>query len=150
MTPILFAVPMFTVTLTEVIGIVLSLVASVLIGGFWYSPFFAGPMWMREIGLTEEKINNAKLTPMGVMTIAILLDLLFAVLVNLLFTWIGVRTVGQGAVFAAACSAVFYVVPLLVHGVFDGSSKKVWAVYATHELLHSAVVGAIVAWSILA
>ena len=119
---------MFSFDLLELLGVVLATVASIAIGGFWYSPFFAGPLWMREIGLTEEKMKNAKLTPLGVMVIAILLDLGFAVLLNVLFTWIGVRTVGQGAIFAAACSAVFYVVPLLVHSVFDDSSKKVWAI----------------------
>lgn len=141
---------MFTVTLFEALGVLLSIVASVVIGGFWYSPLFVGPLWMREIGLTEEKMKNAKLTPAGVMVVAILLDVLFAVLLNLLFSWIGVRTIAQGAIFAAACCAVFYVVPLLVHSVFDDSSKKVWLIYSLHELLHCAVVGAIVAWSILA
>lgn len=140
---------MFTVSLYELLGIVLAVVASVVIGGLWYSPFFAGPVWMRETGLTEEKMKNATLTPVGVMVLAILLDALFAVLMNVLFSWIGVRTVAQGAMFAAACCFVFYVVPLLVHSVFDDSSKKVWAIYASHELLHSALVGAIIAWSIL-
>ena len=141
---------MFTFTLTEVLGVVLAAVASIAIGGFWYSPVFAGPLWMREVGLTEEKMRNAKLTPLGVMVIAVALDVAFAILLNLLFTWLGVRTVGQGALFAAASCFVFYVVPLLVHSVFDDSSRKVWFIYSTHELLHSAAVGAIVSWSILA
>lgn len=141
---------MFTVTLFEAVGVVLAVLASIVIGGFWYSPFFVGPLWMREVGLTEEKMKNAKLTPLGVMVIAVALDMAFAILLNVLFTWLGVRTVGQGAVFAAACCFVFYVVPGLVHSVFDDSSRKVWFIYATHELLHSAVVGAIVSWSILA
>lgn len=141
---------MFTVTVFEVIGIFLAALASIVLGGFWYSPLFAGPLWMREIGLTEEKMRDSSLTPAKVMAIAILLDVAFAVLLNVLFSWIGVRTVAQGAVFAAACSVVFYVVPLLVHSVFDNSSKKVWAIYSSHEVLHSAVVGAIIAWSVLA
>jgi len=141
---------MLTFTLFELLGILLATIASILIGGFWYSPLFAGPTWMREIGLTEEKMKNSSLTPVQVMVIAILLDVGFAILLNGLFTWIGVRTIAQGAIFAAACCFVFYVVPLLVHSVFDDSSKKVWLIYGSHELLHSAVVGAIVSWSILA
>ena len=141
---------MFAFSLIEVVGIRLSVIASVVIGGAWYSPVFAGPLWMREVGLTEEKMRNARLTPVGILTLAVVLDALFAVLMNVLFTWMKVHNVAQGALLAMACTLVFYVVPQLVHSVFDDSSKKVWLLYSAHELFHAAAVGAIVSWSIIA
>lgn len=140
---------MLTFTLQEILGIVLSAATSIVIGGFWYSPIAFGPSWMRESGLTEEKMRASRTTPLQAMGIAVALGLLFALLMNVVFTWIGVRTVGQGALLAAACSLSFYAVPLLIHAVFEGSSKKVWAIYASHELLLAAATGAIVARSIL-
>jgi hypothetical protein len=134
----------------EILGVILSAVASIVIGGAWYSPFLFGPMWMRETGLTEERMKNMRTTPAQAVSLAIVLGLLFALLMNVLFTWIGVRTVAQGALLAAACSLTFYVVPLLIHAVFEDSSKKVWVIYASHELLLAIVTGAIVSWSILA
>jgi hypothetical protein len=103
---------------------------------------------MRETGLTEEKLRGMRTTPLQAMALALVLGALFAALCDVLFTWIGVRTAGQGALLAAACCVTFYAVPLLIHGVFEGSSKKVWAIYAAHETLLSAIIGAIVAWSI--
>lgn len=141
---------MFTFSLVELLGIALSVVASMVIGGLWYSPLMFGALWMREIGLTEEQMKNARITPMQAMAFAIALGAVFALLMNVLFTWIGVRTIGQGALLAGVCAATFYAVPLLIHSVFEDSSKKVWAIYASHELLLAVVTGAIVSWSILA
>lgn len=141
---------MLTFDTYEILGVILSAVASIVIGGAWYSPFLFGPMWMRETGLTEQRMKNMRVTPAQAMSFAVALGLLFALLMNILFTWIGVRTVAQGALLAAACSVTFYVVPLLIHSVFEDSSKKVWVIYASHELLLAIVTGAIVSWSILA
>ncbi len=140
---------MFTFTLYELLGILLSGVASVVIGGLWYSPLLFGAMWMREMGLNEEKMKGMNVTPMQAISMAVVLDLVFAVLMNVLFTWIGVRTVGQGTLLAAVCCVTFFCIPHLVHSVFDDTSKKAWAIYSSHELLLSAIVGAIVSWSIL-
>lgn len=141
---------MFAFSLYEILGIVLSVVASIAVGGLWYSPLMFGPLWMREVGLDEEKMRNMSTTPAQAVTMAAVLGALFALLMNVLFAWIGVRTVGQGALLALACSITFYAVPLLIHSVFEDSSKKVWAIYASHELVLSAAVGAIVSWSTLA
>ncbi len=141
---------MLTVTLYEIIGVVLSVIASIVVGGFWYSPLLFGPLWMREVGLTEEKMNNMSTTPMQAITIAIVLGAVFAVLINVFFTWIGVRTIAQGTLLAVLCCMTFFVVPYLIHSVFEDTSKKAWVIYASHELLLSAAIGAIVSWSILA
>lgn len=143
-------VPMFTVTLSEVIGVILSVIASIVIGGAWYSPFMFGRVWMDEIGLTEEKMKNMRTTPMQAISIAVILGALFAVCMNVLFSWLGVRTVPQGMAFAFASCLTFFVIPSLIHVVFEDTSRKAWAIYATHELLLSATIGAIVSWSILA
>ncbi len=141
---------MFDVTLMEVLGIVLSSIASIVIGGLWYSPFMFGPMWMREVNLTEAKMKNMSTTPAQAISIAIALGIVFAIFLNVLYTWIGVRTVAQGTLFAVACCVTFFCIPLLVHSVFEDTSKKAWAIYAAHELVLAAVMGAIVSWSILA
>lgn len=141
---------MLTVTLYEVIGVILSVIASIVVGGFWYSPLLFGPLWMREVGLTEEKMSTMSTTPKQAITIAIVLGAVFAILINVFFTWIGVRTIAQGAVLSVLCCLTFFVVPYLIHSVFEDTSKKAWAIYASHELLLSAVIGAIVSWSILA
>jgi len=141
---------MLAFTLYELLGILLSVVAGIVVGGLWYSPLMFGPLWMREAGLDDEKMKNMSTTPGQAVTMAAILGALFAVFMTVLFEWIGVRTVAQGALLALACCATFYVVPLLIHSVFEDSSKKVWAIYASHELVLSAVVGAIVSWSTLA
>lgn len=134
----------------ELLGIVLSLVASIAVGSLWYSPFLFGNVWMREVGLTEEKMKQSSVTPAQAIGFAVALGLVFAVFVNLLFTWIGVRTVAQGALLGVACCVTFFCVPLLVHSVFEDRSKKAWLIYVAHELVLAAVIGAIVSWSILA
>lgn len=141
---------MLSVTLYEIIGIILSVIASIVIGGLWYSPLLFGPLWMREVGLTEEKMKNMSTTPMQAITIAVVLGAVFAMLINVFFTWIGVRTIAQGALLAVLCCTTFFVVPYLIHCVFEDTSKKAWAIYASHELLLSLSIGAIVSWSILA
>lgn len=141
---------MFSVTLLEILGVLLSVIASIVIGGLWYSPYMFGPLWMEEVGLTDEKMKNMSTTPAQAISMAIVLGAVFAILTNILFTWIGVRTVAQGTLLSLLCCLTFFVVPYLIHSVFEDTSKKAWAIYATHELLLSAVIGAIVSWSILA
>ncbi len=133
----------------EVLGILFSILASIIIGAFWYSPLMFGPAWMRGVGLTEQKIQSMSTTPAQAIIIAIMLGALFALLMNILFTWIGVRTIAQGSVLAMLCCMTFYVAPALVHAVFEDSSKRVWLIYTSHELLLSLCIGAIISWSIL-
>lgn len=140
---------MFTVTLVEVLGIVLATVASIVVGALWYSPLLFGPLWMRETGLTEAKMKSMSTTPAQAIAIAVVLGILFAILLNVLFTWIGVRTIAQGALLAGFCCITFFCVPLFVHSVFEDTSKKAWAIYALHELVLALAMGAIVSWSIL-
>lgn len=141
---------MFTITLMEVLGVVLSAVASIVVGALWYSPLLFGTIWMREVGLTEAKMKSMSTTPTQAISIAIVLGIAFSILTNVLFTWIGVRTVAQGAVLGVLCCVTFFCLPLLVHTVFEDTSKKAWAIYALHELLLSAIIGALISWSITA
>ncbi len=140
---------MLTITSTEILGIVLSSLASIVIGALWYSPFLFGPLWMSEVGLTETKMKNMSTTPAQAIGIAIVLGVVFAILLNILFTWIGVRTIAQGTLLAIASCVTFFCVPLLVHSVFEDTSKKAWAIYAAHEIVLAAAMGAIISWSIL-
>lgn len=140
---------MFSFSLFELLGILLSVIASIFVGAFWYSPLMFGPSWMRGVGLTDQKIRTMRTTPVQAMCIAIALGALFALLFNVLFTWIGVRTVAQGSVLAVLCSIAFYAVPSFVHAVFEDASKKVWLIYVSYELLLALVIGAIISWSII-
>lgn len=135
--------------LFDIVGVLLSSVASIAIGLVWYSHFLFGGIWMRETGLTEEKMRAMSMTPAQAISIAVVLGMLFAVLLNVLFRWIGVHTVAQGTLLAGFCCLTFFGIPLLILSVFEDTSKKAWAINAFYEVALSLAVGAIVAWSIL-
>jgi len=43
------------------LGVVVAALSSFLVGFLWYAPFLFGNVWMKEAGLTDEKIKQANM-----------------------------------------------------------------------------------------
>ena len=124
-------------------------IASMVIGGLWYGPFF-GKTWMALSGMTTDKINAAKQKGMGksygIMFVGSLV--MSYVLAHALFfasAYLGVHGVLAGLMSGVWNWAGFIAPVTLGVVLWEGKSWKLWFVTSGYYLVSLLVMGVIVA-----
>ena len=118
-------------------------IVSFLIGGLWYSPILFARVWMREAGLDEAQVKNAKLA--RVFALSLLCSLVMAA--NLA-AFIGAKASLSFGLFAGAATGIGWVaMSLAVVYLFEQRSLKLWLVNSGYQVLAYTAMGGIVgAW----
>ena len=123
------------------LAVIVSALAGFAIGGLWYGPLF-GKAWMREVGMTDEKMKSANMLKIygG------------ALLLNLIAAFSLAMFVGKGdmnfGVFAGIMTGFAFVsMALGVTYLFEHRSLKLWLINAGYQTVIFTVMGAILgAW----
>ena len=123
------------------LAVIVSALAGFAIGGLWYGPLF-GKAWMREVGMTDEKMKSANMLKIygG------------ALLLNLIAAFSLAMFVGKGdmnfGVFAGIMTGFTFVsMALGVTYLFEHRSLKLWLINAGYQTVIFTVMGAILgAW----
>jgi len=121
------------------LAIVVATVASFIIGGLWYSPLLFAKPWQREVGLTDEQIENANMAKIftGAFVLMFLASLVFALFLGpapgLIF--------GSSAGFAAG---LFWVAGSLgVNYLFERKSLRLWLINGGYNVVTFTVIGTV-------
>lgn len=118
-------------------AIFVAAVSSLIVGFLWYNPKVFGTIWMRESGLTEERLKN------GNMAVIFLLALLFAFMLALMLP---VLVIHQTSVMSLVNGDVTNVLPSYHAFMEDyGDSFRTFK----HGALHGAISGIFLATPIL-
>jgi len=130
-----------------ILAIVLAVVASHLIGWFWYSKAGFGKKWMALSGMTEEKMAqmNAKgNTAAKSMTISVVLGLVTASILYVLIEKYGLRF---GCVLGAWLALAF---PVYAHSaLWDDKGWKLVFLNAAQGLVSTAAMAGVIYWFLL-
>lgn len=123
------------------LAVLVAALAGFAIGGLWYGPLF-GKAWMREAGMTDEKMKSANMPKIygG------------ALLLNLIAAWSLAMFIGAGdlhfGVFAGFMTGLTFVsMALGVTYLFEHRSLTLWLINAGYQTVIFTVMGAILgAW----
>jgi hypothetical protein len=102
-------------------------IVSLIIGSLWYSPALFGKVWMKEIGMSKEKMDQAKQKGMAGSYVGMFIGaLVMALVLAHLIIWTGAITVGAAIGVGIVIWLGFNVVGALGDTIFGGRS---WAYY---------------------
>ena len=125
------------------LAVVVTTVIAFAIGGAWYSKALFGSMWLEEVGLTEEAVNNANMpkTFGGSFVLELLAVIALAALLGPESSWL--TGLQSGLVISVFWVATAYGVTYL----FEQRSMRLFFINAGYYVVWFAIAGTIIgAW----
>jgi sterol desaturase/sphingolipid hydroxylase (fatty acid hydroxylase superfamily) len=109
------------------------------VGALWYSPVLFAHAWMRELNKKREDLGD----PTTAMVVT-LLGMILLVLVEAYFIRVtGTNGAYRGALLGAKLWLGFVATTALINSVFQGSSRKLYAIDLGYHLVGMVLAGAI-------
>ena len=126
------------------LAVVIAAVVAWLAGAGWYTTF--GKSWMAALGLTPEKMQEAKSQP------GAYLPFVYAFIVNLIMAWvlagvlfhIGSLSLRRGVISAALCWLGFVITTMWVNNRFARRDRRLLAIDGGYWLIALLLMGAII------
>jgi hypothetical protein len=122
------------------LAVLAALVAAFVLGGIWYSKALFGNIWMQEIGLTEEAVNNANMarTFGGTILLEALAAIALAAFLGRDAGWLeGLHTgLWIGLFWVSTAYGITY--------LFEQRSLRIWLINAGYYVVLYAVMGTII------
>lgn len=115
-------------------------VATLVIGGVWYSPLLFAKAWQREAGLSDETLRSGNVAMRfgATFLIGIVAGAAFAMFIG------NAMTVGQ-ATAAGACAGIAWVAASFgINYLFEHRSLKLWLINGGYHALQFTAFGAII------
>lgn len=121
------------------IAVLVCAVMSLVIGGLWWSPLLFAKAWQREVGLTDEQLDQMK----PVKTFGLTFVLAYISSYNLAFFLGAPGTTWQWGIAAGLLAAVWAVVMYAIISLFEQRSLKHVLINAGYIVVYFAVCGLI-------
>jgi hypothetical protein len=125
------------------LAVVVAALSSFVIGFLWYAPFLFGNVWMREAGLTEEKVKQASMVK--IFSLSFLLSLIICF--NLA-AFLGTESTFAWGLAAGGLAGIGWVSASLgILYLFERKSLKLFLINAGYQAVTYIVAGGILgAW----
>jgi hypothetical protein len=124
---------------TSVWWVILAVVAYFGLGALWYSPFMFMKAWQAEIKRKSADMNMAPSS----MAITFLAMIILVVVLAYLLQATGTQGAWRSAYLGAKLWLGFVATTALINNVFQGSSKKLYAIDLGYHLVGIVLAGAI-------
>lgn len=123
------------------ISVLVAVIATFVIGSFWYAPPIFGKAWMKEVGMTEAKAKKANMA--------------LIMITNLIITYIAgiflaIALHGQtdplyGAAIGGIIAVVWIGSGMAMNYMYEQRTVKLWLINTGYQLISYAAMGAIIA-----
>lgn len=127
----------------NLVAVVLSAVAAMVIGSLWYSKMLFGKQWMKLTGITVEGKPDKMGLMYGAMFVGALVE---AYILSLFIHYAGAHTAFLGAKTGLWAAAGFVVPVMLGNYMFSKKPMKLLYIDAGYALVNLVVMGAIIAF----
>lgn len=134
------AVPFVEVSYTAV---VVAAVVSFIIGFLWYSPLLFGKMWMRLMGLTEQKMKEAKKGMAKTMAFGFIATLVMSYVMAHIIGFSGAATATEGAMGGFWVWLGFVATIMLGSVLWESRPFSLYLINSLHYLVVLVVMGVI-------
>lgn len=124
-------------------AVLVSALATFILGSLWYTPALFGNTWMKELGFTKEGMSNGNM--FKIFGVALLLMLIIAF--NLA-AFIGPEADWQFGMTAGALAGIGWVATAIgINYLFERRSIKLWLINAGYMVVSFTMMGTIIgAW----
>ncbi len=126
--------------MVNILAVIVSAVASFIVGSIWFHPRVFGNTWMHLIGKTHEQLKGPKKAMMMVVIPSLVMPIAIGILYN------HVDTSSQNTVIGIAL-LVWLVVICATSSemIFENRPRKLWVINSIHQLINILVVSYIMA-----
>lgn len=124
----------------SLIAVLLCGVATLLIGGLWYSPLLFARVWQREAGLSDETVRSGNLALRFGLTfvLGLVAGAVFALFIG------NAMTVAQATAAGAAAGVAWVAASFGINYLFEHRSFKLWLVNGGYHIVQFTAFGAII------
>lgn len=122
-------------------AIITATVVAFAIGALWYSTAFFGKRWLAVTGISaaQAKENSSP----WIFVVSLLLLLVAAVVMEILFFWIPIRSMFQGAILGLLLGAGIAGTGMAKHMAYENRPQALYWINICHESTVLTVMGAI-------
>jgi hypothetical protein len=122
------------------LAILVASLSAFVIGFFWYSPAFLGTIWMKEAGLTQEKVKQANMAKVFSLSFLLTLVICFN-LAAFLGTDAGFL---RGMLYGGLAGIGWVAASLGILFLFEGRSLKLFLIDGGYQAITYMTAGAII------
>jgi hypothetical protein len=128
----------------SIIGIILSVVSSMVIGMAWYNPTLFGKQWMKIVGLTEADMKKRMGGIMvGIVLVALITAYVLSIFIAYTHGYLGGSWLKAGLISSLLAWVGFAATTIFAHGLFEPRDKKVLYINAGNRLVTLVAMGLI-------
>lgn len=122
------------------LAVLLCGVATLLIGGLWYSPLLFGRSWQRESGLSDEVLASGSMAARFGLTflLGLIAGAVFAMFIG------NAMTLGQATAAGAAAGIAWVAASFGINYLFEHRSLKLWLINGGYHAIQFTAFGAII------
>jgi hypothetical protein len=121
------------------LAVIVAALSSFLVGGLWYSPIMFSNVWVKEVGLPEDELKNAKMSKIFAGSFFLSLIIAFN-----LAAFIGPEADFAFGLFAGAAAGIGWVcMSLGVIYLFEQRSMKLFLINAGYQAVTYTIMGGI-------
>jgi hypothetical protein len=122
------------------IAVLLCGVATLLIGGLWYSPLLFAHAWQRETGLSDDVLRSGSVPRRFGLTfvLGLVAATVFALFIG------NAMTVGQATAAGAAAGLAWVAASFGINYLFEHRSAKLWLINGGYHTVQFTAFGAII------
>jgi hypothetical protein len=129
----------------NLLAVLISGVVYMIIGTFWYSPVLFAKPWMKELGLTKDKMNKNKDKMMPLMGASFISSLVTAYILGWILNMLNIQTIDGAVQVAFLLWVGFTGVVSLSTYLFEGRSTKLFLINYGYHLVTMLAMGVIMA-----
>jgi hypothetical protein len=122
-------------------AVVVSAVASMVLGTIWYSKAVFGPKWMRLIGKTQDQLKGSNKAMFLMLVPALVKPIVFGIVIN----YTGMTGLSAGFFLGLLLWLGFVATTSSGEIIYEGRPKQLWLVNNGYNLINMVVVGMIMA-----
>ena len=127
------------------LAVLVGALSSFAVGGLWFSPLLFTNRWLAEIGKTREDMSAGS-SPLP-FVLAFLMTAVSAVVLSVLADWAGADTLVEGLLLGLLVGVGLVATAYVTTYSFEQRSWALIGINAGHDIVRTAVIGAIVgAW----
>ena len=127
------------------LAVLVAALATIFIGALWYSPLLFHRIWVKAHGYSEEKVEQMRKTAGRAFIVSLFCYIVMAFVLAVLVSWVGVASVGQGALLGLLVWVGFLATLGLTAHMFSEKRLSTYLIDAGYQLVYSVVMGVIVA-----
>ena len=128
------------------LAVLVGALSSFAVGGLWYSPLLFTKPWLAAIGKTEEDMRAGG-SPVLPFILAFVMSAITAIVLSVVVDWAGADTLIEGLLLGLVVGVGLIATAYVTTYTFEQRSWTLIGINGGHDILRSAVIGAIVgAW----